>query len=124
MGDLISDALSKVMNAEKSRQNQVVIKRTSKLLIKVLEIIQQNGYLKSFQEEGGELIIELNHKINKISSIKPRFPCPLNEIEVYEQRFLPASNFGLIILTTPEGLLTHQEAKEKNIGGALIAYCY
>jgi small subunit ribosomal protein S8 len=37
---------------------------------------------------------------------------------------LPARNFGFLILTTSDGILTHVEARERGIGGKLIAYCY
>jgi small subunit ribosomal protein S8 len=46
------------------------------------------------------------------------------ELEKYEARFLPAQNFGVLILSTTEGVVTHTRAKELGIGGKLLAYVY
>ena len=44
--------------------------------------------------------------------------------EKFEQRYLPAKSFGMLIISTSKGMLTNIQAKEKKIGGKLIAYCY
>ncbi len=128
MGDLISDALSMIMNAERVNKKEVVIKRNSKLILRIMDILKKEGYIKDYKYEennrGGILKVELINKINKIGSIRPRFPCSVDKFEKYEKRYLPAANFGIIILSTNQGLMTHKEAKEKNIGGILLAYCY
>ena len=40
------------------------------------------------------------------------------------KRFLPARNLGILIISTNQGLITHVDAIDKNIGGSLIAYFY
>jgi len=128
MGDLISDALSSIMNAEKVSKKEVTIRRTSKLLIEIVKIIKEKGYISDYSftddSKGGLLTIKLINKINKIGSIRPRYPCTLPQIEDFEKVYLPAMGFGIIILSTPKGLMTHEDAKKKKIGGFLIAYCY
>ena len=62
--------------------------------------------------------------INKCGVIKPRFSVKKNEYEKFEKRYLPAHGFGIIIVSTPKGLMMHDEAIEKGLGGKLIAYCY
>lgn len=128
MGGLISDALSAIMNAEKLSKKEVSIKRNSKLLIEVIKIIKDHGYIGGYEymnnSKGGLLKIHLINKINRIGSVTPRYPCPLREIEDFEKMYLPAAGFGIIIMSTPKGLMTHYEAKKQNIGGTLIAYCY
>lgn len=128
MGDLISDALSSVMNAERVNKKEVTIRRVSKLLLNVIRIIKEKGYIGDYDYKndgrGGLLTIKLINKINKISSIRPRYPCSVDQIESFERVYLPASDFGIIILSTPKGLMTHYEAKKQKIGGALIAFCY
>jgi small subunit ribosomal protein S8 len=128
MGDLISDALSNLMNAERIRRKEVIIKRTSKLLLAIVKIIKEKGYIKDFEftpnTRGGTLKIQLNNKINKIGSIRPRYSCTLDKIESFEKVYLPAADFGIIIMSTPHGLITHYEAKNQKTGGVLVAYCY
>jgi len=128
MGDLISDALSNIMNAERVNKKEVVVKPASKLLREVIRIIKDKGYIESYEfvDDGksGLIKIKLFNKINKMGSIRPRYPCTLDQIERFEKVYLPAADFGIIIISTPNGLMTHHEARTKKTGGILIAYCY
>ena len=45
-------------------------------------------------------------------------------MDKWESRYLPAKNFGLLILTTTKGILSQDEAKKNGIGGKLLAYVY
>ena len=72
----------------------------------------------------GQFKVELEGNINKCGVIKPRHAVKKDEFEKFEKRYLPAKNFGILIVTTPEGIMTHYEAKERGIGGRLLAYMY
>jgi small subunit ribosomal protein S8 len=127
--DPLANALSKIMNAEKAGKKEVEIRPISKLIINVLELLKKHGYIKDyeyqFDKRGGWAKVYLAGRINKINAIKPRFPVRVHEIEKYEQRFLPAAEFGFLIISTAQyGLITHKEALEKKVGGILIAYVY
>ena len=47
-----------------------------------------------------------------------------DEFEKFEERYLLARGMGILIVSTKWGIVTHNEAKKKNIGGKLLAYCY
>ena len=68
--------------------------------------------------------INLIGSINKCGVVKPRFSVKKNDFEKYEKRYLPAQNFGILIVSTSQGIMTNYEAKEKNLGGKLLAYVY
>ncbi len=120
--DIIADGLNQIMNAKKARKENVVIKKHSKLFENILKIAKDSGYLDySIKEK--DLIINFN-KINEIRAIKPRFSVSIKTINKYVRRFLPAKNFGFLIISTNQGLMKHEEAKEKNLGGCLIAYIF
>jgi len=127
LNDPIADALSKINNAVKAL-NATVLLRKSKLLVKVLDVLKENGYVGSYEiiEDGKQGLVEVNllGTINKCLAIKPRYPVKVEELESFEKRFLPAKDFGVLIISTNKGLLTQKEAKEENVGGSLIAYCY
>ena len=72
----------------------------------------------------GKFNVELLGNINKCGVIKPRHAVKKDEFEKFEKRYLPAKNFGILIVTTPQGIMTHNEAKERGIGGRLLAYMY
>src|SRR5216117_2393711 len=46
------------------------------------------------------------------------------DLEKYEARYLPAQDFGVLILTTTEGVISQTKAKEVGVGGKLLAYVY
>ncbi len=128
LNDLTANALSKIKNAEKARKSEVILAPVSKQIIKVLEILKEEKYIKDFKfsedSRGGNIKVMLAHAINNLGVIKPRFNVKISEIEKYEQRYLPAINFGRLILSTPKGMLTHLKAKDEHTGGVLIAYVY
>lgn len=128
MNDPLAAVLSHINNYEQKKKSEVLTIYNSKLIKKVLDILQKYNYIAGYEEiedsKGNLLRIYLNGNINKIGAIKPRFAVKHNEYEKFEKRYLPAKNFGILIVSTTKGLMTHEEAKSKHIGGRLIAYCY
>jgi len=120
--DIIADTLNEIMNAKRARKQEIIVKRHSKLLLNVLEVAKKHGYIEEFKVKDKEL--EIKFKLNECKAIKPRFDISCSDIEKYTRRYLPARDFGILIITTSKGLLTHEEALKKNIGGSLIAYFY
>ena len=125
--DPLASALSKIDNAVKALNAEVSLQR-SNLLVGILELLKANSYVGSYEEiadgKQGMLQVHLLGTINKCGVVKPRYPVKVEELESYEQRFLPAKDFGVLIISTNKGLLTQQQAKDMNAGGTLIAYCY
>ncbi|MBU2589716.1 MAG: 30S ribosomal protein S8 [Nanoarchaeota archaeon] len=128
MNDTLATAMSNIQNAEKIGRKEVIIRPYSKMAKKVLEIMQNHHYIGDFEiiEDGKGNFIKINliGAINKCGVIKPRFSVKKDNFEKFEKRYLPAKDFGIIILSTSQGVLTLEEAKEKVIGGRLIAYIY
>jgi len=120
--DIVADALNEIMNAKKARKSEIVINKNSKLLRNVLDIAKERGYL-DYNIEGNEIKVSLKN-LNEIKAVKPRYTISVKKINNYVRRFLPAKNFGLLIISTNEGLMSHEDAEEKNIGGCIIAYMF
>lgn len=124
MNDPLAAALSKILNAEKSGKKVCVISLKSKLIKKILDIMNENGYIGSYKENKRDVVINLIGNINKCGVIKPRFSVKKNKYEKFEKRYLPAKDFGILIVSTPKGIMTHYKAKEMNVGGKILGYCY
>ncbi|MBN2142000.1 30S ribosomal protein S8 [Candidatus Woesearchaeota archaeon] len=128
LNDPLANVLSQIVAYEKAGKKEIVTKSNSKIIKTVLKIMQDNHYIGGFEEledsKGNLLKIFLLGKINKAGVIKPRFSLKNDGFEKFEKRYLPAKDFGLLIVSTPEGFMTHYEAKKKAIGGRLISYCY
>ena len=121
--DIVADVLNQIMNTKKSGKKTLEVNRYSKLLLSVLAIAKLRGYVKSYRVEEKKLLIEIGN-VHGCKAIKPRYTVSYNEIEKYVKRYLPAKNLGIIIVSTSQGLVSHQTALEKNTGGSLIAYFY
>jgi small subunit ribosomal protein S8 len=128
MMDVLSNGLTTILNNELRNKRECVISPASKLLGKVLRIMQLNGYIGEFEfiDDGrsGKFKVQLLGRINKCGAIRPRFAVKVDEIENWEKKFLPSREVGLLIISTPKGVLSHKEAKEKGFGGRLLAYVY
>jgi len=126
--DIINDALIKIFNAEQSGKYEVTVKPASKLLGRILDIMQTSGYVGEFSREedgrGGSFKIKLRGAINRCGVIKPRFSIQRSDFDQWEARYLPAQDFGLLIMTTNQGVMNHYDAKNARIGGKLLAYVY
>lgn len=126
--DPLAAGLAKLFNAERVGKHEVVIRPASKMIKTVLGIMNDAHYIGSSEEitddRGSWLKISLLGNLNKCGVIKPRFAAKKTEYEKWEKRYLPAKDFGLLIVSTPQGVMTHARAKEKKLGGRLVAYCY
>lgn len=128
MNDPLGNVLSNINNYEKVGKSQVIVKPGSKLVINVLNIIKDNGYIGDFElvKDGRGNLIKVNllGNINKCGVIKPRFQFKVSDLNKFEKRFLLAREFGFIVVSTSKGLMTHENARKQNLGGKLIAYVY
>lgn len=128
LNDTLAIALSNLLNAERVGKESCTVHPSSKLIKSVFEIMQDNKFIGSYETiteaRGGYLKVNLIGGINKCGVIKPRFSVTKAEYQKFEKRFLPAKDFGLIIISTSKGIMTLKEAKEKGLGGKLIAFIY
>ncbi len=125
--DLLSDVLSSISNGDNFGKKEAVTP-ASKLVRNVLILMQKHGYIGNFEYiddgKGGKFRIMLLGQVNKCGSVRPRFSVAADEYEKWEKRYLPASEIGLLIVSTPKGVMTHEEAKNNKTGGKLLAYVY
>ncbi len=128
LNDPLSNVLSTINNAEQRAMKLCSVKPASKLIGKVLDIMNAKQYLGSYSviDDGRGSIVQVNliGAINKCGTIKPRFSVQTGSYEKFEKRYLPAKDFGILIVSTPKGIMTHADAKAKGLGGKLLAYCY
>lgn len=126
--DVLSNGLTSIVNNELRNKRECVISPASKLLGRIFRVMQLNGYIGEFEfiDDGrtGKFRVQLLGRVNKCGAIKPHFSVKMNEFEMWEKRFLPSRDIGMLIVSTSKGVMPHKEAKEKGIGGKLVAYVY
>lgn len=121
--DVVADGLNQIMNAKMVGKRKLVINRSSKVLVNVLKMMQENGHIEYKINDDDSVFVEVK-KINVCRAVKPRYYVKKDETVKYLQRFLPSRNIGILVLSTNKGLLSHHEALEKQIGGSVLAYFY
>src|SRR2546429_9552913 len=123
--DALNDAMVTMRNAEAAGKTDCAIRPASKLIGRVLKVMQESEYIRSFEliEDGrGNLYrVALVGSINNCGGIKPRFAVRRTELEKWEARYLPAQDFGGVILTTTEGGISQTQAKQN--GGGRKSTC-
>jgi len=128
LNDPLANVLSKILNAERLGKKSCSVKPSSRIIKEVLKIMQENLFIGEFKEtedgRGGIIIIDLIGKINNCGVIKPRFSAKINEFEKFEKRYLPAKGFGVLIVSTPNGIMTQENAIKNKSGGVLLSFCY
>jgi small subunit ribosomal protein S8 len=126
--DTLNDAMAVIKNAELVGKGECTVRPSSRLIGRVLKVMQESGYIKQFElvEDGRNRIfrVALSGQINNCGVIRPRYAVKVADLERYEARYLPAQDFGVLILTTTKGVLTHMEAKKDGVGGKLLAFVY
>jgi small subunit ribosomal protein S8 len=127
MVDILAETLNKIKNYENLGRGECRVAST-RLVRNVLQTLKKNGYIVDMEEEQEgkfkKIKITLSNKINDIGVIRPRYAVQVEDFRRYEIRFIPSRDFGLLIVSTPEGVMTNRDAKEKKVGGRLIAYVY
>ena len=128
LNDPLSNCLSHILNCEKKGKSECIVGPSSKILMSILKILKDHKFIGDFElvdeRRGGSIKINLIGSVNKCGVVKPRFSFSKSNYERFEKRYLPAKGFGLFIVTTSKGVMTHTEALSQGIGGKLIAYCY
>jgi small subunit ribosomal protein S8 len=126
--DPLSNALNTIYNNERRHKRECIAWPASKLMGHVLRVMQKNGYIGEFEfiDDGraGKYRIQLLGRVNKCGVIKPRYAMKVTEVEDWEERYLPSRDVGVLIVSTPKGVLSHVDAKESKMGGRLLAYVY
>jgi small subunit ribosomal protein S8 len=126
--DPLADAMSVIKNAESVGKPECIIHPASKLIGTTLKVMAERGYIGEFEfiDDGksGMFKVKLLGRINRCGVIKPRFATKVADLEKWEKRFLPARNFGVLILSTSKGVMAHNDARSQSIGGHLLAYVY
>jgi len=125
--DTLADVLSAIKNAERVG-NKECITPASNLVREVLKVMQKRGFIGVFEfiDDGrsGKFKVQLKNRVNDCNVIKPRYSVKLGEFEKWEKRFLPARGFGILLISTTKGVMTHEEANKERLGGKLLAYVF
>ena len=126
--NILAIALKNILNAEKKGKRQVLLRPSSKVLIKFLKLMQKRGYIGEFEviddHRCGKVVVELLGRINKCGVISPRFDVQLTDVERWSNMIMPSRQFGYLVLTTTYGIMDHHQAQHKHTGGKILGFFF
>ncbi|XP_043706783.1 40S ribosomal protein S15a-5-like [Telopea speciosissima] len=125
---ILNDALRTIVNAEKRGKATANLQPISGVMASFLKIMKDRGYIKDFQVSDphrvGKITVELHGRIKDCRALTYRQDIKTKDIEDYRIRMLPTHQWGYVVITTPSGILDHEEAIRQNAGGQVLGYFY
>lgn len=130
VSDPIADMLTRIRNAGMARRTETTMP-SSKILVEIAKILQQEGYIRGWEVQESKpfnnLIVYLKyasdrrHTIRNIRRVsKPGLRVYAGKDEIPRVR----NGLGIAIISTPQGVITGQEARRRGIGGEVICTVY
>jgi len=129
LSDPISDLLTRLRNGQ-IRMHKVVTSPYSKMRENVLRVLKDEGYIRGFKVIAGEvhksLSVELKYyegkavmqSIKKISKPGRRVYSGVSDLPKIH------NGLGTILLSTSHGIMSDEQARQKNVGGEIICSVY
>ncbi|XP_044471280.1 40S ribosomal protein S15a-5 [Mangifera indica] len=123
---ILNDALRAIVNAERRGKSDVELKPISTVMSSFLNIMKYRGYIKDFQvydpHRVGRITVQLLGRVKDCRALTYRQDIKAKDIEKYTTRTLPTRQWGYVVITTPDGILDHEEAQRRNVGGQVLGY--
>ncbi len=126
INDPIADMLTRIRNAGMARQHETSMP-SSKILVAVAAILQQEGYIEGFRVEERRpvsvLKIELKYGSNRAHAIREVKRVSKPGLRVYagkDEIPMVRSGLGTAIVSTSQGVLSGREARHRGIGGEVL----
>ncbi|MBY0611697.1 MAG: 30S ribosomal protein S8 [Beijerinckiaceae bacterium] len=126
MTDPLGDMLTRIRNAQMRRKNRVATPG-SKLRARVLDVLQDEGYIRGysvaeFENGRSDFEIELKYfdgepvirEIERVSKPGRRVYVSVNNMPRV------ANGLGITIVSTPKGVMADHAAREQNVGGEVL----
>ena len=132
MSDPLGDMLTRIRNGQQARKT-VVSTPGSRMRSNVLEVLKREGYIRGFTSSVSEqtvnaadLSIELKYyegepvirEIKRVSKPGRRVYSKINDLpRVF-------NGLGISIISTPQGIMSDNEARAANVGGEVLCHVF
>lgn len=130
MTDPVADMLTRIRNASSARHESTSIP-ASKLKIEIAKILKDEGFIKSYElikdSVQGSVKVELKYTDTREPVLTGLKRVSKPGLHVYTRRkTIPRvrGGLGVVIMSTPQGLMTGREAWRRHLGGEVLAYVW
>lgn len=126
ISDPIADMLTRIRNGIQARHTQVEMP-SSKLKVAIAKILKDEGYVKDYEvtKDVPQAVLRVSLKYTAdrqsvVSTLKRLSRPGLRRYTKRDSIPLVLGGMGLVIMSTPKGLMSGKEAFKRNLGGELI----
>ena len=131
MSDPIADMLTRIRNGNTAKHDTVDVP-VSKIKKAIADILTNEGYIKGYEliEDGVKSTMRITLKYGKdknekvITGIKKISKPGLRVFAGKDELPKVLGGLGVAIISTSQGVMTDKEAREKGIGGEVIAFVW
>jgi small subunit ribosomal protein S8 len=130
MTDPIADMLTRIRNANQRKHKYVEIP-ASKIKLEILNVIKREGYIYDVElipnDKQGILKVTLKYTENKDRIIQGLKRISKPGLRLYAKASeMPKvlNGLGIAIVSTSNGVMTDKEARQRNIGGEVVAFVW
>jgi len=125
--DPIADYLTRIRNASMAKHDQTVIPY-SKVKEGITKVLQARKFVQKYEvKENGkfkELVVNLNSwemeplSLNRVSKPGQRIYLKTKDIKAVK------NGLGVLVISTPQGIMTGEEARKQKLGGEALCQVY
>lgn len=131
VNDTIGDMLTRIRNASMAKKATVAVPLT-RMTQQISQILEKEGFIQSFQisDDSKYLTLRLKYSSKQVSNLKRKESCITNlkriskpGLRIYtNSKEIPRvlGGAGIVILSTPNGVMTDREARSLGIGGEIL----
>jgi len=130
MTDPLGDMLTRIRNGQQARKDSVLTP-ASKLRARVLDVLQREGYIRGYSDAdiaGAQANLRIDLKyfdgqpaIQHVARVsKPGRRVYSGATDLPRIR----NGLGIVIVSTPKGVLSDAEAREQNVGGEVLCQVF
>ena len=124
--DFVANALTSIRNAQAVSKERVKIPFTS-LVWNILQVLEKKSFIEEVIKKGRNLNKSIELKIKYDESGQPfirglkMISKPGQRIYIGSKDIRPVRNgYGIVVISTPKGVMTGQDARKSNLGGEIL----
>ncbi len=129
MTDTLADMLTRIRNGQSARLYSIEFPH-SKLRESVLAVLKREGYIKEYKKLEGDkpnLVVELKYdssgepvitQIDRVSKPGRRVYSAIEDLKKFY------NGLGIVIISTPQGVMSDHEARKANVGGEVLCVVF
>lgn len=129
--DRIADMLTRIRNANQMKYDTVEV-LGSKMTVEIARILKEEGYISDYAlaeaKNGNKITINLKYtegkKTRVITGLKRISKSGLRVYAKHDELPRVLNGLGIAIISTSEGIMTDRDARNKKLGGEVLAYVW